>query len=1156
MSNTVPMSYKALILVGNKNEAQIFKQYLIKSEAPFGEVKIVHDKEAYRNALLSFDMDLIISDYEMTDINGLQAIRLRNTLKDDVPIIIVSASIGEEKAVELIKEGAVDFLERNNAEKRLAKTSLRAIKDSKEKQKIISAKYALQQAMKRYTLLFESSLDGLVIAEPTNKGKIIDANNAFIKLLGYTNQEVRNLKWEDLFAKEPKEFLEFLDIFSVTSKQSYKGKLLLKSNDGNIIPVEIISRLETLDKEHQIYSIIRDIREREKAEAELKRQYQVKVLQQQITETINNNTSFSIALEMCLDKINSFLGWDLGHLYIKDFNEGAKLFVPLNVWHKSNQEKYNAFIEETTTLTFPSGEGFIGKVAKNKKPKWFKSVKENDEYYRTDGIKKSNLKSGLLLPITVNNVTEAVLELYTENECDKNEELQVIIEAATQQMSLLFERKLNMDYLQDEKERYRLLAENSTDMISRHTKDGKYLYASPSLMTLLGYKPEELIGKSAYLFIHPNDLEKIETLHSSILKNPKPYKISYRLKKKNGEWLWVETIGKVILDLETDEINEIQTSTRDISDRITYEQELEATSNLNKKIVDSLPGIFFILNNDGKINRTNARFKSIVDYSIEKESELPFIDFISPEDRKKAQEAFEKAFEEGHVELELSLITKTGEKIPYLMTGIVDILRGDKLLLGTGIDIKERKQIEYELKSEKKFIDRAINSLPGLFYVLDEEQNYVRVNDEFITTLGYSRSELDNMNPLDFYLKEDHEKIIRAIQNAFEEGYASIIAKIRTKDGNLPYFYLTGSHFVQDGKNYILGTGVNITEQIRLERLLDQAHNMARIGAWEVDLVKNEIIWSKITKEIHEVPDDYEPKLETAINFYTETEDRKKIELGLKNAIDNNQPWDVEAQILTAKGNKRWVRAIGKPYFNEGVCIRLYGSFQDITAHKQREEKILEGLREREALLQEIHHRVKNNLALISGMLQLQVFAVDDQKLSMILNDSQSRIKSIALLHEQLYKSESFSKVNFLENLKELVDHVYSSFQINNKIVIELNTEDIYMNINQAVPLTLIINELLTNSLKHAFNIQEKGKIVIDLFKKGEELYLNIKDNGCGLPVDFNLNKTESLGITLIKTLSSQLDAQMNFSSTSNGTTFELNFTIQEQIRGSSGDLE
>ncbi|HSD13404.1 MAG TPA: sensor histidine kinase [Flavobacterium sp.] len=207
-----------------------------------------------------------------------------------------------------------------------------------------------------------------------------------------------------------------------------------------------------------------------------------------------------------------------------------------------------------------------------------------------------------------------------------------------------------------------------------------------------------------------------------------------------------------------------------------------------------------------------------------------------------------------------------------------------------------------------------------------------------------------------------------------------------------------------------------------------------------------------------------------------------------------------------------------------------------------KNETIKESLAEKEMLLKEIHHRVKNNLQIITGILELQNFQISDENTKVILKEGQSRIESIALIHKTLYQSDNFSKVPFQDYLSELIQAIQTTYKNKNtKIAIEINANDIELGISTAIPLSLIINEIVTNCYKHAFKDREIGKIKINLTKESDIYKLKISDDGVGLPEDFNPKKLKSIGFDLIQGLTRQLEGKLDWRS-NNGTNIIITF--------------
>lgn len=212
-------------------------------------------------------------------------------------------------------------------------------------------------------------------------------------------------------------------------------------------------------------------------------------------------------------------------------------------------------------------------------------------------------------------------------------------------------------------------------------------------------------------------------------------------------------------------------------------------------------------------------------------------------------------------------------------------------------------------------------------------------------------------------------------------------------------------------------------------------------------------------------------------------------------------------------------------------------------ARKQAEEQIKASLREKEALLREIHHRVKNNLQIISSLLNLQADYLKDNQALEVFQNSQNRIELMALIHEKLYQSEDLARINFADYIQELITNLFSAYTFKPEaIALALNLEDIFLDIDTAVPCGLIVNELVSNALKHAFKLRKSGEICVNLYSIDEnKIVLIINDDGIGFPEKIDFKNTESLGLQLVNTLTQQINGDIDLNG-SNGSQFKIIF--------------
>ena len=224
----------------------------------------------------------------------------------------------------------------------------------------------------------------------------------------------------------------------------------------------------------------------------------------------------------------------------------------------------------------------------------------------------------------------------------------------------------------------------------------------------------------------------------------------------------------------------------------------------------------------------------------------------------------------------------------------------------------------------------------------------------------------------------------------------------------------------------------------------------------------------------------------------------------------------------------------------------------EITIRKKSAELLQNSLNEKEVLLKEIHHRVKNNLQIISSLLYLQSKKFDNEEIQNIFKDSQTRVKSMSLVHEKLYQSKTLSHIDFKEYIQNLTSYIFNSYKNNSHIRTIVDSEDVKLNIDTAVPCGLIINEVVSNSMKYAFpeNYKiEKPRITVSL-KKIEDLKyeLSISDNGVGLPQDFEKRTTKSLGFQLINSLVGQIEGTLQIKN-SVGTEYKIIFIDRNKVR-------
>ncbi|AFZ14409.1 signal transduction histidine kinase [Crinalium epipsammum PCC 9333] len=279
-------------------------------------------------------------------------------------------------------------------------------------------------------------------------------------------------------------------------------------------------------------------------------------------------------------------------------------------------------------------------------------------------------------------------------------------------------------------------------------------------------------------------------------------------------------------------------------------------------------------------------------------------------------------------------------------------------------------------------------------------------------------------------------------------------------------------------------------------------------------------------------------------------DDKDSVENYMKKLLETGSI-EHEYRIIRADGEVRWANNKGwLVYDYTGKPVRIDGLASDITERKQAEDKLKASLQEKETLLKEVHHRVKNNLQIISSLLRLQSKQIRDADVLELFQESQNRVRTMALIHEKLYQSDNLAKIDFLEYIQTLIQELSRSYGASKQaIAFKLNIEKVHLEVDMAIPCGLIINELVSNSLKYAFKDRQTGEIDISLVQHSQSnsFILTISDNGVGLPQNLDFRKTQSLGLQLVCRLTKQLGGSINLNP-SQGTAFQIIFpTPSEQ---------
>ncbi len=322
-----------------------------------------------------------------------------------------------------------------------------------------------------------------------------------------------------------------------------------------------------------------------------------------------------------------------------------------------------------------------------------------------------------------------------------------------------------------------------------------------------------------------------------------------------------------------------------------------------------------------------------------------------------------------------------------------------------------------------------------------------------------------------------------------------------------------------------------------------RAISAGKVGVWEWNIQTNEVYIDSNLKAMLGYKDEEITNQFSNWLKFVHSDDIASVKAEINAYLEELIPkYEIEHRMLHKNGDSLGFLTRGTVVRDKsGIPTFMAGSSTDITARKQVENKLKASLKEKEILLKEIHHRVKNNLQIISSLLRLQSGYIKDKRALEIFQDSQIRVRAMALIHENLYQTNDLSKIEFSEYISKLKRNLIRCYNITN-INLNTNIEKIFLNVDTAIPCALIINELISNSIKHAFNDSDEGNIYVEFIILQPGKYsLSVSDDGVGVPENIDSLKKQSLGLQLVWNLVEQLEGTIVYNSKF-GTSFRITF--------------
>lgn len=699
------------------------------------------------------------------------------------------------------------------------------------------------------------------------------------------------------------------------------------------------------------------------------------------------------------------------------------------------------------------------------------------------------------------------------------------------------------------------------DLIER-----KNVYSTEGLIKILGYSTEEAKEMGEELLsklMHPDDfqnyLDRIVPCYAKA-KDGVLIEHEYRMKHRDDHWIWLRSRESIFQRLSDGTPKQLFGVVSDITDKKKAEEELRQSEERYRNILEHTKDTFYLVRKDATLSFVTPQVKEILGYTPDEVTDKKFTEFLTDNPINKTGLAIvEKVFKEG-IRPDLYTLAFRHKKGHEVLLQIDQSPQKDKAgtvvaISGAARDITEYKRAEEALrKSEDKYRSMIMNLMEG-FYSATIDGTLLDYNNASCEIFGLDPNKnYVGVSVPDFWEDvNDREDFLKEMsRNGFVKDY---VAKGVKANGE-KFISRINARLIKDDDGQPLrteGTFLDITESKQAEEKLRHLNQFresiidnANIWLNVLDENANVVIWNRAAEKISGYTRD-EVVGHGKIWEWVYPDEKYRAEITEKAAAiiqENEVVENFETSIRRKDGDQRIISWYSRNLLDEkGNPIGSIAIGRDVTESKKADEQIKQSLREKEILLKEVHHRVKNNLQIMSSLLNIQSTNVGDEHLSMILSESISRIRSMALVHEIMYQNQDFAQIDMDHYLKKRILYLATLYSIDtSKIKIKSTCQNVVLDLNKAIPCGMILNELISNAMKHAYNNGDAGKIEICLEEKNDAVHVSVRDNGKALPKDFDPSNKESLGLSFVQDLAAQLEGDFSYSQKKSYKVFKIIF--------------
>lgn len=708
--------------------------------------------------------------------------------------------------------------------------------------------------------------------------------------------------------------------------------------------------------------------------------------------------------------------------------------------------------------------------------------------------------------------------------------------------------------------KYRYLAENTSDIISVQNMNMKYTFVSESIKRVLGYDADELLGKNEKKFIWKKDHSLLNKVASLSTTSDDEIVLEYRMLKKNGEVRWFRVTKKMVAD-ETSSFPQVVSSYTDITEKKKAELELIKNEEQFRLLAENTSDAVVLFNPDLSINYVSPGTTQIFGYSPSEYARLDHMKQVFPDDRHIASQTFEDTQKSGdEITREYRMFNKQKDVIwVENRTQVIRNKSNISQIVSTINDITQRKLAEIKKEEALNQLRLAVSSANLGIWQYEYKSKKLDVNERLLQMFDIDSNAFDGKKT---QLKnqihpEDQELFVRAME-AIKSGESvnDIRLRVNRKDG-IGHISASGSPLLNEKGHVIgrIGVNLDITDIVdrknELRRKIHQleiATKTAKMGLFTKSLTNERAEFNDELLNIYEVTSEevaYDKHFWENMVF---PEDRIRAIDGFKNL--NYGPKKEQSErfrIRTKSGKTKHVYAAGTTVETQDGTQEVIGVNMDVSDLVENEEKLEEALREKDVLIKELHHRVKNNLQMVSSILHIKSRTLKETESKILTKDINSKIISIAQVHESLLKQGGTDRLYMKEYITDLIKNLTSSFYADTKkFECSIEVKNYLLESELVFTIGLIIHEIVSNIIKYAYEQDEIIIILLTFNKKGGNFSLVVEDLGKGINNEQNLKKTTGMALihSLVETINGNITLHTKY-----GVKYEIEFpTLKSKI--------